>query len=260
MRIFDTHAHYDDKAFDEDRDALLSSMQEGSMIEAVVNVGASMKSSETTIALTEKYPFLYGAIGVHPEDVLNLNEQDIEWLREQSRLDKIVAIGEIGLDYYWEDVPKDIQQVWFDRQLELAKEVRLPVIIHSREAAKDTLDMLAAADAKSKLSGIIHCYSYSKENAKEYLDLGFYFGIGGVVTFKNAKKIKEAVAYIPMERILLETDCPYLAPVPHRGERNSSLNLTYVVQEIANIKGLLYEEVLEQTNKNAKAVYRLEKI
>lgn len=260
MRIFDTHAHYDDKAFDGDRDALLSSMQKSNIIEAIVNVGASMNSSKTTISLTEEYPFLYGAIGVHPEEVTNLTERDMEWLREQSRLEKIVAIGEIGLDYYWDDVPKDIQQAWFERQLELAKEVKMPVIIHSREAANDTLAMLTAADAKNKLSGIIHCYSYSKENAKDYLDMGFYFGIGGVVTFKNAKKIKEAVSYIPIEQIVLETDCPYLAPMPYRGERNFSENLSYVAQEIAMIKNLPYEEVLEQTNKNARAVYQLQKI
>lgn len=257
MKIFDTHAHYDDKAFDNDRDVLLSSMQEDNKIEAVVNVGASMESSKTTIALTEQYPFIYGAIGVHPEEVLNLTEEDMEWLKKQSKLEKILAIGEIGLDYYWDEVPKMIQQLWFDRQLELAKEVKLPVIIHSREAAKDTFDMLVTADAKNKLSGIIHCYSYSKENAKDYLDIGFYFGIGGVVTFKNAKKIKEAVAYIPMDRIVLETDCPYLAPTPYRGERNSSHNLSYVASEIADIKGISYEEVLEQTSKNAKSVYRI---
>lgn len=258
MKIFDTHAHYDDVAFDEDRNILLASMLEGNTIEAIVNVGASMKSSKTTIALTEQYPFLYGAIGVHPEEVANLTDQDMEWLKEQSKLKKIVAIGEIGLDYYWDEVPKKIQQIWFDRQLELAKEVKLPVIIHSREAAKDTLAMLSAADAKNKLSGIIHCYSYSKESAREYLELGFYFGIGGVVTFKNAKKIKEAVAYIPLDHIVLETDCPYLAPMPHRGGRNSSLNLPFVAQEIANVKGITYEEVVEQTTKNAREVYRIE--
>ncbi len=255
MKIFDTHTHYDDKAFDEDRDALLSSLQKSNTIEAIVNVGASIKSSKTTISLTEKYSFIYGAIGVHPEDVTNLNEQDIKWMSDQSRLEKIVAIGEIGLDYYWDDVPRNIQKMWFDRQLELAKEVKLPVILHSRDAAKDTLDMLKAADAKNRLSGIIHCYSYSKENAKDYLNMGFYFGVGGVVTFKNAMKLKEAVAYIPIEFIVLETDCPYLAPVPNRGERNSSFNLTYVAKEIATIKGISYEEVLDQTNRNAKAVY-----
>lgn len=256
MKIFDTHAHYDDNAFNEDRDTILSSM-EVNQITRIVNVGASMKSSRTTIDLTEKYPFLYGAIGVHPEETAELTEQDMEWLQEKSKLEKIVAIGEIGLDYYWDSIPRDMQKKWFLRQLELAQEVDLPVIIHSREAAKDTIDILQESNQIKQLKGIIHCYSYSKESAKDYLDLGFYFGIGGVVTFKNAKKVKEAVEYIPLERIVLETDCPYLAPVPNRGDRNSSLNLPYVIQEIAEIKGIEPEAVAEQTYNNANAVYEL---
>ena len=256
MKIFDTHAHYDDNAFNEDRDTILSSM-EVNQITRIVNVGASMKSSRTTIDLTEKYPFLYGAIGVHPEETAELTEQDMEWLQEKSKLEKIVAIGEIGLDYYWDSIPRDMQKKWFLRQLELAQEVDLPVIIHSREAAKDTIDILQESNQIKQLKGIIHCYSYSKESAKDYLDLGFYFGIGGVVTFKNAKKVKEAVEYIPLERIVLETDCPYLAPVPNRGDRNSSLNLPYVIQEIAKIKGIEPEAVAEQTYNNANAVYEL---
>lgn len=257
MKIFDTHAHYDDKAFDEDRDILLSSMQQEINIEKIVNVGASIKSCKSTIALTERYPFIYGAIGVHPEDVAHITEEDIMWLKEKSQLEKIVAIGEIGLDYYWDEVPKEVQQKWFDRQLELAKEVKLPVIIHSRDAAQDTRDMLLSADAKNQLNGIIHCYSYSKESARDYLNMGFYFGIGGVVTFKNAKKVKEAVSYIPLENLVLETDCPYLAPTPNRGERNSSLNIPYIAKEIAEIKGVSYEKVLDETYQNANMVYRM---
>lgn len=257
MKIFDTHAHYDDKAFDEDRDILLSSMQQEINIEKIVNVGASIKSCKSTIALTERYSFIYGAIGVHPEDVAHITEEDIMWLKEKSQLEKIVAIGEIGLDYYWDGVPKEVQQKWFDRQLELAKEVKLPVIIHSRDAAQDTRDMLLSADAKNQLNGIIHCYSYSKESARDYLNMGFYFGIGGVVTFKNAKKVKEAVSYIPLENLVLETDCPYLAPTPNRGERNSSLNIPYIAKEIAEIKGVSYEKVLDETYQNANMVYRM---
>lgn len=256
MKIFDSHAHYDDEAFQEDRKELLDSMQEHD-VALIVNVGASIESSKRTIALTEEYPFIYGAVGVHPEECGKLAEADMEWLKEQSKLPKIVAVGEIGLDYYWDEPARDIQAKWFDRQLELAKEVKLPVIIHSRDAAKDTLDMMKAAGAKTELDGVIHCYSYSKELAHEYLDMGFYFGIGGVVTFSNAKKVKEAVEYIPLQSILLETDCPYLAPNPHRGKRNSSLYIQYIAKEIAAIKGIEYEEVLETTFENAKRMFRM---
>lgn len=256
MRIFDTHAHYDDAAFEEDRDQLLSSLPEQG-VELVVNVGADLTSSKTTIALTERYSFIYGAIGFHPENAGSMEEMDMEWLRESSVHKKVVAIGEIGLDYYWKDSEKEIQKKWFDRQLELARQVKLPVIIHSREASRDTLEMLLAAGGKTQLNGVIHCYSYSKETAREYLNMGFMIGIGGVLTFKNANNIKEAAAYIPLESILLETDCPYLAPMPYRGKRNSSLNIPYVAQELASIKGIDYEEVLEKTFQNGKKLYEI---
>ena len=274
MKIFDTHAHYDDDAFDEDRDQLLEYMENPSRegfsgdeeenekiivdnykIEKVVNVGASMASSQRTIDLTEKYNFIYGAIGVHPEETNALTEKDMEWLKKESQREKIIAIGEIGLDYYWESVPRELQKKWFDRQLELAKEVVLPVIIHSRDAAKDTIDMLQSANESKDMRGIIHCYSYSKEAARDYLNMGFYFGIGGVVTFKNAKKVKETVEYVPLEQIVIETDCPYLAPTPHRGDRNSSLNLPYVIEEIAAIKGISVEKVAQITYENACKIY-----
>lgn len=253
--IFDTHAHYDDEQFNEDRHELLSSMHDHG-IEAVTNIGASLASSERTIELTKQYPFVYGAIGVHPNETEELDEQGIAWLRENSALPKIVAIGEIGLDYYWDEPGRDVQKEWFVRQLDLAREVKLPVVIHSRDAAKDTLDIMKASRA-GDLGGVIHCFSYGKEMAREYLTMGFYLGIGGVVTFKNAKKLKEVVEYMPMEQMVLETDCPYLAPVPNRGKRNSSLNLPYVVEEVARIKGITEQEVIEITNRNAKTMYRL---
>lgn len=253
--IFDTHAHYDDEQFDEDRHELLSSMH-GHGIEAVTNIGASLASSQRTIELTKQYPFVYGAIGVHPNETEELDEQGIAWLRENSALPKIVAIGEIGLDYYWDEPGRDVQKEWFVRQLDLAREVKLPVVIHSRDAAKDTLDIMKASRA-GDLGGVIHCFSYGKELAREYLTMGFYLGIGGVVTFKNAKKLKEVVEYMPIEQMVLETDCPYLAPVPNRGKRNSSLNLPYVVEEVARIKGITEQEVIEITNRNAKTMYRL---
>lgn len=255
MMIFDTHAHYDDEQFDEDRDELLASMQ-ACGVEAVTNIGASLTTSQNTIELTKKYPFVYGAIGVHPNEVDELNEDGIAWLKENSTLPKIVAVGEIGLDYYWDEPGREVQKKWFLRQLELAWEVKLPVVIHSRDAAKDTLDIMKSFHAEN-LGGVIHCFSYTKEMAREYLNMGFYLGIGGVVTFKNAKKLKEVVEYMPMEQMVLETDCPYLSPVPNRGKRNSSLNLPYVVEEVAHLKGISVDEVIDITNRNAKTMYRL---
>ncbi|WP_432630673.1 TatD family hydrolase [Brotaphodocola sp.] len=253
--IFDTHAHYDDEAFDDDRDELLRSLPEHG-IEAVVNVGASIQTTKNTLELIKKYPFVYGAVGVHPNETGELNDHLIDWLRHVAKEPKVVAIGEIGLDYHWEEPEPEVQKHWFVRQLEIARETKLPVIIHSREAAKDTMDLMKAEKA-GEIGGVIHCYSYSLEQAKEYLNMGFYLGIGGVLTFNNAKKLKEVVEYMPLDRIVLETDCPYLSPVPNRGKRNSSLNLPYVVAEISRIKQIPEEQVIEATNQNAKKMYRL---
>ncbi|BCK01845.1 TatD family hydrolase [Anaerocolumna chitinilytica] len=253
--IFETHAHYDDEAFNDDREELIDSFsKEG--IGCVVNIGASLESSRASLALAEKYPFIYAAIGVHPSETAELTEENFTWLKENAINPKVVAIGEIGLDYYWDTPDRDIQKRWFLQQMELAKEVNLPAVIHSRDAAEDTLRMIQSSNLAS-VGGIIHCFSYSKEMAKAYIDMGFYLGIGGVLTFKNAKKLKEVVEYAPMESLVLETDSPYLAPEPNRGKRNSSLNLTYVAQKIAEIKGLDYETVLKVTEQNARAVYRI---
>lgn len=253
--IFESHAHYDDTAFDGDREELLASLKEHG-IGTVINVGASLAGCRMTEELMERYPFVYGAMGVHPSETAQLDEENFRWLRSLCSLDKTVAVGEIGLDYHWPDPEPAVQKVWFERQLELAREIELPVIIHSREAAKDTLDMMQALRA-GEIGGVIHCYSYTKEMAREYLNMGFYFGIGGVITFQNAKKLKEAVEYIPMDRILLETDSPYLAPEPNRGKRNSSLNLPYIAQTIAQLKGITYDEVVEMTDANARNLFRL---
>lgn len=253
--IFETHAHYDDEAFAKDRDALLMSMQANG-VETVVNVGASLRGVADTEKLMKKYPFVYGAIGVHPDEVGDLTEEKIEWMRGLLDHPKAVAVGEIGLDYYWDKENHDIQKKWFVRQMDLAKETDLPIIVHSRDAAKDTLDIMKAERADN-LRGVIHCYSYSKEHAREYMNMGYYLGIGGVVTFKNAKKLKEVVEYAPLEYILLETDAPYLAPEPHRGERNCSVYLKYVAEEIARIKGVSWDEVVEVTRDNAKKLFRV---
>ena len=255
MMIFDTHAHYDDEQFDEDREELLNSMQTHG-VEAVTNIGSSLAASRRTIGLTEKYPFVYGAIGVHPNEVGELEEDGIAWLKEMCALPKIVAVGEIGLDYYWDEPGHDIQKKWFERQLELAREVKLPVVIHSRDAAKDTLDIMKAEKAEN-LSGVIHCYAYSKEHAKEYMNMGYYLGIGGVVTFPDAKRLKEVVEYAPLDYLLLETDAPYLSPVPRRGKRNNSLQLGFVMDEIARIKGVSFNKVAEVTRENAKRLFHI---
>lgn len=251
--IFESHAHYDDKAFDEDRDALLESFGEKG-IGYVINIGASIQTTKNTVELAERYPFVYGAAGVHPSDTDELDEEKMEWLKTQCAHPKIVAVGEIGLDYYWDEPDRGIQKKWFERQLQLAREVKLPVIIHSREAAKDTLDIMKDAHGE-ELGGVVHCFSYTKEIAKEYLDMDYYFGIGGVVTFQNGKKLKEVVEYLPIEKILLETDSPYLAPVPYRGKRNSSLYIPLIAEEIAKIKGMDYDEVVRVTEGNARSLF-----
>lgn len=255
--IFDSHAHYDDSQFDGDREALLESLAANG-IGYVVNVGADIETTKKSIELAQRYPFIYAAAGVHPSDTDKLCDEDMLWLKAQCGRRECVAVGEIGLDYYW-DKDKDVrenQKKWFVRQLNLAKETGLPVIIHSRDAAKDTLDIMKAEHSED-IGGVIHCFSYSVEMAKAYLDMGFYIGVGGVVTFANAKHLKAVVEYTPIDKILLETDCPYLAPVPNRGWRNSSLNLPYVVSAIAGLKQMPEEAVIQITCENAKKMYRI---
>ncbi len=253
--IFDTHAHYDDDAFDEDREELLGSMQANG-VGKIVNIGASLNSCKQTIELMQKYDFVYGAIGVHPNEVEELSEESFAQLKEWCKSEKCVAVGEIGLDYYYDEPSPDIQKKWFIRQLNLAREISKPVVIHSRDAAKDTIDIMKEQHAE-EIGGVVHCFSYTKETAKIMLDMGFYIGIGGVLTFKNGVKLKEAADFIPMDRIVLETDCPYLAPVPFRGKRNSSLYLPYVVSTLAEIKGISEEEVRRITWENAHRMYRI---
>lgn len=254
MNIFDTHAHYDDRAFSEDKEELLVNMnQEG--VAYIVNAACSMHSSKAITEWVKQYDFLYGTVGVHPDDVENLTDADMEEIEQLSARDKIVAIGEIGLDYHYEDTKKHLQQKWFVRQLDIARRKKMPVVIHSRDAAKDTLDIMKS-EAK-EIGGVIHCFSYGVEMAREYLNMGYYIGVGGVVTFKNGKKLKEVVDYVPLDRIVLETDAPYLAPVPFRGKRNCSAYLTYVAEEIARIKKVDVEEVYAATFDNAKKMYEL---
>lgn len=249
--IFETHAHYNDRKFDMDREMLLEALPE-SGISPVVNVGDSIESTGETLALAEKYPYIYAALGVHPSEISDLNEESFAWLMQQTKHKKVAAIGEIGLDYYWDKEPavQEKQRYWFKRQLALAKQAGLPVIIHSRDAAEDTMHIMEEAH-ENGITGVIHCYSYSPEMARQYVHMGYFIGVGGVVTFKNAKKLVRTVEEIPLEQIVLETDCPYMAPEPHRGTRNDSRNIPYVIEKIAQIKGVSPELVEETTRKNA---------
>lgn len=252
--IFDTHAHYDDKQFDADREELLGQMEAGG-IKTIVNASAAVSSWERVLELTQKYPFIYGMIGVHPDEVGDLDEETFARMEYLLKEEKILAVGEIGLDYYWDKEQHDIQKQWFIRQLELARRRSMPVNVHSREAAADTMEILK--EHGQGMDVIVHCYSYSREMAEEYVKMGYLIGVGGVVTFKNAKKLKEAVRAVPLSHIVLETDCPYLAPEPYRGKRNSSLNLPYVAQAVAELKGVTAEEVIRVTEENAKAFYKI---
>ena len=275
--IIDTHVHYDDEAFDADREELIGSLQENN-IGLVLDIGSTKESLPKIRSLMDRYDFVYGAMGLHPDEIGDLTDELLGELREDMKNPKVLAVGEIGLDYYWNKEEQELQKAAFRKQINLALECGKPVVIHSREAAADTLDILREMYGKGSLwealhgsaptvpgvssgpterKGVMHCYSYSAEQARIYTrELGFYLGIGGVVTFKNAKKIKEVVADTPLEYIILETDCPYLAPVPYRGKRNCSLYLPYVVQAIAELKGVSPEEVERITEENARRLFR----
>lgn len=264
--IFDTHAHYMDEKYDEDREKLLRGLKaEG--VGAFVEIGASIESSRQAVYLAEKYatlssaksdiyPAIYAAVGVHPDDVEELTEEHMKWLASLTSKKNIVAIGEIGLDYYYDDVDADVQRKWFERQLKVAALTEMPVVVHSRDAAKDTYDIMEEFCDFSN-GGVIHCFSYSPEIAEKFVRKGFYIGVGGVVTFKNGKKLKDVVRTVDIKNIVLETDCPYLAPEPYRGKRNYSGYLQYVVSAIAEIKGMDESEVIRITENNAKKMYRI---
>ena len=228
-------------------------------IEKVVNVCASISELYRTVELMEKYPFVYGAVGVHPDDAPQMTQDTLDEIRRLSRMDKMVAIGEIGLDYYWhkEEQEHEVQKKMFAAQMDIAREEKLPFMIHSRDAAEDTLEIVKSYMQGGMYGGIIHCFSYSKEIAAQYLKMGLYLGIGGVVTFKNARKLKEVVEYAPLSQIVLETDCPYMSPEPNRGKRNSSLNLPYVAQAIADLKGITAEKVIQVTRQNSMELLTL---
>lgn len=253
--IFDTHAHYDDEAFDSDREQLLAGLPEAG-IGRVVNIAASPRSIDECLDLAHRFLHVYCALGIHPEHCAEMTEELLEEIRGKLADEKALAVGEIGLDYYWPEPDREIQKHWFARQLQLAREVDLPVVVHSREAAADTMRIMKENLAE-KTGGVVHCFSYSVEMAREFVKMGFYIGIGGVLTFKNARKLVEVAREIPLEHLILETDCPYLAPVPYRGKRNCSLYLPHVVTKLAELKGISEEEVIRVTEQNAVTMYRL---
>nr|WP_312291408.1 TatD family hydrolase [Clostridium chromiireducens] len=234
FKIIDSHAHYDDDAFNEDRELVLGEIKKNGVV-GVLNCASSYNSLSATDKLTREYDFMFGALGIHPENAYELKESAIQEIRNYIDInDKIVAIGEIGLDYYWdENPPKDVQKDAFRKQMNLAKELGLPVVIHDRDAHSDTLEIMKEFP---EVTGVIHCFSGSVEFAKECIKLGYYIGFTGVITFKNAKKIIEVAKEIPLERILVETDCPYMAPEPNRGKRNKSDYIEYIITRIAEIK------------------------
>ena len=262
--IFDTHVHYNDPAFDPDREELLKSFLPAG-VGRVVNIGCCVESSFDTVKLAEQYDFMYATVGVHPDDVGGLTEEDIRKLRDLALKNlyregkgKVVAIGEIGYDLYHDDhVDETLQKKWFEAQLELANELDLPAVIHSRSAAQRTYETLKALRTGER-AGIMHCYGYSVEMARQFLNLGYYIGLGGVVTFKNARVAKEVAAYVPADRLLIETDCPFISPVPLRGQRNDSRNLHYVVRALAEIRGVTEEEIEQTTWDNACRLYGIE--
>ncbi len=248
--IFDTHAHYDDSKFDDVRDKLISELFSKGL-DGIITCGCDIASSKSAIALSEKYERIYAAVGFHPENLPD-NEDDLKLLTPLLAHKKVVALGEIGLDYYW-DIPKAKQLRFFEKQLMLANSLKIPVIVHDREAHGDTLELLK----KHKPQGVLHCYSGSVETAKEILELGMYIGIGGVLTFKNARKTVEVAEMLPADRILLETDCPYLAPVPYRGKLCHSGLIVFTAERIAEIRGTTPRAIIEQTHKNAKELFRI---
>ncbi|MBQ8210493.1 MAG: TatD family hydrolase [Clostridia bacterium] len=250
--IFDSHAHYNDEQFDIDRDSLLASLPEAGIV-GIINCGTDIQSSLESIKYAEKYQYFYAACGFHPESANDVKEGDFDKIEKMLSHEKCVALGEIGLDYHYDFVPKDIQLTVFERQLEIAVKNDIPVIVHDREAHADTLDLLK----KYRPKGVLHCFSGSVETAREILNLGMYIGLGGAVTFKNAVKPVEVAAFLPEDRLLVETDCPYMAPVPKRGKRNDSSYIVYIAEKLAEIRSCTAEHILDVTAENARRLFNI---
>lgn len=249
--IFDTHAHYDDEAFSEDRETLLRSLFDGS-VSLVIDCGCDFDSSLSAIKLAERFDEIYAAVGLHPENTVDAKPDELEAIRSLYDHPKVVAVGEIGLDYHW-DIPKQLQLDAFEWQLELANELDLPVIVHDREAHADTLELLK----KHRPKGVMHCFSGSVETAREILDIGMFIGLGGAVTFKNAVKPLAVASYVPTDRLLLETDCPYMAPVPFRGRRCDSSMIEHTARIISIIKGIDTQKLIDICNENGRRLFNI---
>lgn len=252
MKLIDSHAHMDSTQFDEDRDEVFKRIKE--KMDFVVNIGYDLESSKKGVEYSKKYDFIYAAVGVHPDDIEGYNDKLEAQLEKLTENEKVLAVGEIGLDYHWMTRPKEEQKDIFRRQMRLAERCKKPVVIHSREAMEDTVNILKEFP---NVKGIFHCYPGSVETALQVMD-NYYLGIGGVLTFKNAKKLVEVVEKVPLDKLILETDCPYMAPTPFRGKRNEPVYVEYVARKIAEIKGITYEEVVEATNKNTRKAYGME--
>jgi len=248
---FDSHAHYDDKRFNNDRKSLLDNLPKQG-VDYVVNIGADMRSSKASVELAENYGYIYATVGVHPHYVKNMKDGDLRTLETYAAHKKVVAIGEAGLDFYRDLSPRELQRLWFKKQIELALKLDLPFIVHSRDASEETMEIIKASGLNR---GVIHCYSGSTQMAYDYVKMGFYIGIDGPVTYDNAKKINDVVYSVPMDRLLIETDAPYLTPNPNRGKRNDSTQLQYIVNAIAQIKQMTPESVAEATSFNAKKLF-----
>jgi len=249
--IFDTHAHYDDKQFHSDRDTLLQSLKEEG-ISLVLNAACDRQSIKNILKLVDKYEFLYGSAGIHPHDAKNMDDSDLALIEEALRHPKIRALGEIGLDYHYDFSERDVQREWFDKQLALASKLKVPVIIHDREAHKDCLDIL---QNYRDIACVFHCYSGSWESAKVLLNRGIYLSFTGVITYKNAAKSREVIEKMPADRLMIETDCPYLSPEPNRGKRNDSRNLRYTLDTVSVLRGISAEEAAKVTLENGKMFF-----
>lgn len=248
---FDTHTHLDDEKFDQDRELVIENLKKEG-VSLAVNVGADLTSSKNSIALAEQYDFIYAAVGVHPNEVGEMQDEDLETLTNMTKHKKVVAVGEIGLDYHYDEPGRDVQKLWFEKQLRLAQTLNMPFIVHDRDAHQDTLELLKKV---GYYNGVMHCFSGSCEMAKILLDLGFYISIAGQVTFKNAPKVKEVAKMVPADRLFIETDSPYLTPEPHRGERNNSANVKFTCAKIAELRGICAEELAKVTLENGKKFY-----
>lgn len=253
--LFDTHAHYDDEKFAEDRYEVIERAHQ-SGVSYIINAATNIKSCEDSLAFAHRYAYMYAAVGIHPHEIGDIDDDTLDKVAMFAKDDKVVAIGEIGLDYYYDTAPRESQRHWFARQIDLARELKLPIIVHDREAHQDSMEIIKQHKA-NEVGGVFHCYSGSVEMAKELLNHNFYISVGGSLTFKNAKKLVEVVKWIPMDKLLIETDCPYLTPEPHRGKRNDSSYVKFVAEKVAEIKEISFEKVAEVTLNNAKKLFKI---